>query len=169
MLRLDAVAGAAVQTILRPRTLGNTNITLAIGQIVAGAARAALAEQFETVDSDNAAIVLQLRAIRFDVDDHLVYIIPLGPLTTGRIDLDSRLWVEAQLQDGQGHVLWTRSYDSGRETSASGRRGVGPFEGHVPPQQLTQMAHEQAFRLMQSAARDVRRWVEDERLRERVL
>jgi hypothetical protein len=172
-LRLDDAAAATTVTVLRLRTVGNVPVALAMGTIVEGAARAALAEEFEGADGAAAgdpAFVLRLLAVRFDVDDHVVYILPLGPLTTGRIDLDSRLWVEAQLIAPQGRVQWTRTYDSGREPPASGRRGVvGPWEGRLPPQQVQAMAHEQAFRLMQLAAKDVRRWVESERVRERAL
>jgi hypothetical protein len=169
-VQIDAAAAAAVTTVQRLRTVGAVPVHLAMGQIVEGAARAALAEEFEPAAPGAPAFVMLLRSVRFDVDDHVVYIIPLGPLTTGRIDLDSRLWVEVQLSDAQGRVQWSRTYDSGREPPATGRRGVvGPFEGRLPPEQLQAIAHEQAARLMQVAAQDVRRWVEGERLRERVL
>lgn len=48
------------------------------------------------------------------------------------------------------------------------RRGR-PLDGPLPPGQIAVAAHEQALRLMQVAALDVRRWVEAERLRARAL
>lgn len=170
-LQLEAAVATATVTVLKPRTLGIVPVKLAMGQIVEGAARAALAEEFEPAVSGEPSYVLLLRSVRFDVDDHIVYFVPLPyMLSTGRIDLDSRLWVELQLADAQGRVQWSRTYDSGREPPASGRRGVvGPIDGPLPPEQMAVAAHEQALRLMQVAARDVRRWVENERLRERAL
>ena len=57
-----------------------------------------------------------------------------------------------------------------REPPASGRRGVvGPFDRSLPPEHMAALAHGQTLHLMQLAVLDVRRWVENERLRERAL
>ena len=81
----------------------NAPLGLAMGQIVEGAARATLAEEFEATESGAPVYGLLLRSARFNVDDHIVYIVPLPcMLSTGRIDRDSRLWVELQLTDVQG-------------------------------------------------------------------
>lgn len=170
-LQLEAAVATATVTVLKPRTMGIVPVKLAMGQIVEGATRAALAAEFEPAPSGEPGYVLLLRSVRFDVDDHIVYFVPLPyMLSTGRTDLDSRLWVGLQLADALGRVQWSRTYDSGREPPASGRHGVvAPFERALPPEQIAVIAHEQALRLMQIAALDVRRWVENERLRERAL
>lgn len=48
-------------------------------------------------------------------------------------------------------------------------RVVGSVERGCPPEHIAALAPEQAMRLMQLAALDVKRWVENERLRERAL
>lgn len=170
-LRLDDATRATVVTVHKPRTLGQVQVVLAIGQIIEGVALAALADEFEPAAPGSGTFVLALSALRFDVDDHLTTFVPIPlPAPLGfaitHVDIDTRLWLDVTLIDPQGRLLWTRTYDSGRKPPATGPQGVTqPGSEFLPAALVQRVAHEQAFSLLQKAARDVRRWVEMERPR----
>jgi hypothetical protein len=175
---------AALETTGPSMGAGRPRVRLPIGAIVEAAALAAFDSEFaggvqlrrgDTPPSaQSAAAVGSLRVsatnIRFDYRNDFVYFIPLGPLTMQRWDLTLRLSVDMRALDERGVVLWSRSYDTGHElwkpppwTWTSGRRIED--DGH----RVQRFAHEQAARLMQQAARDVRQWNDHEQRRERIL
>lgn len=163
-----------------------TRVRLPIGAIVEAAALAAFDSEFaggvQLRQGDTGAPVqspaavtslwVTARNIRFDYRNDFVYFIPLGPLTMERWDLTLRLSVDMRVLDERGVVLWSRSYDTGHElwkpppwTWTSERMLRIEDDGH----RVQRFAHEQAARLMQQAARDVRQWSDHEQRRERVL
>jgi hypothetical protein len=161
-----------------------TRVRLPIGAIVEAAALAAFDSEFaggvQLRQSDirppaqsaaaPAGLSVAVTDIRFDYRNDFVYFIPLGPLTMQRWDLTLRLWLDVRVLDDRGVVLWSRSYDTGCELWkpppwTPQRMFRFEDDGH----RVQRFAHEQAARLMQQAARDVRQWSDYEQRRERVL
>jgi hypothetical protein len=106
----------------------------------------------------------------FSISDEFVYFIPLGPLTMSRTDQWLRLAFDVRVLDTGGRPLWSRRYDSGRVDILPARSGerLWMVDRAVEPN-VTRVAHEQAARLMQQAARDLHGWFVAEWHRERVL
>jgi hypothetical protein len=163
-----------------------TRVRLPIGAILEAAALAAFDSEFAggvqlrqggtgaPVQSPAAVTSLWLTAtnIRFDYRNDFVYFIPLGPLTMERWDLTLRLSVDVRVLGERGVVLWSRSYDTGRELWQRPPRTWTPermFRIEDDGHRVQRFAHEQAARLMQQAARDVRQWNDHEQHRERIL
>lgn len=163
-----------------------TRVRLPIGAIVEAAALAAFDSEFAGgvhlrqadagASAQAAAVVTSLWVsatnIHFDYRNDFVYFIPLGPLMMERWDLTLRLSVDMRVLDERGVLLWSRSYDTGRElwkpppwTWTPERMFRAEDDGH----RVQRFAHEQAARLMQQAARDVRQWNDQEQRRERIL
>ena len=81
-----------------------------------------------------------------------------------RSEFDAQLALDVTVLDPQGRVVWTRSYDDGRrvwqhEWTEQSKAADG----------LLRVTHEAGWRLSQHALRDLREWVEVERMRTRSL
>jgi hypothetical protein len=112
-------------------------------------------------------VIVALDAIHFDFRDDFVYLIPLGPLTIERRDVTLRMALTVSVIDDGGAVRWSRSDDAGRELWKALRGPV--FATETPAEGVQRLAHQQTWRLMTRAAQDVRRFVEADGGRERVL
>jgi len=160
-------------------------VQLPAGEIVAAAARLAFGREFgggvQVVPPEPTAapeaplalaaapwqVTVALGTVQFDFRDDFVYLLPLGPLTIERRDLTVRMALTVSVLDESGATTWSRSYDAGRELWKA--RGGSWFPTETPAEGVQRLAHEQAYRLLARAAQDVRRFVEADRRRERVL
>ena len=181
LIRMPADGSNLVVTVGGLRGFDANRVRLPAGEIVRAAAQAAFARefgggvQFESADpasSPQAAdapwrVVVALDAIHFDFRDDFVYLIPLGPLTVERRDVTVRMALTVSVVDDGGAVRWSRSYDAGRELWKALRGQF--FATETPAEGVQRLAHQQTWRLMTRAAQDVRRFVEADRRRERVL
>jgi hypothetical protein len=169
-------------------TKGSPRLLIPIGQIVEAAAVAALTDEFglpvaqypsaeaATLEKGPVALVamVTLQPVKFEVHDESFPLwIPLFPVVLPvATRQDVRLVVEWQVLDAKGSLLWTRRYDSGdvKMTPMPESRGRSAHSGaEKEPRFYVRLAHQAAYTLMREAARDMRNWVEAERLRERVL
>jgi len=108
---------------------------------------------------------LVIQAVRVSYHSHVLRFIPL-PVLGGLADqeFDARLAVEVTLLDALGGVVWTRSYDDGRQVWAHEWTGQGKVN-----ERLLRLTHEAAWPLAQRALSDLREWVEADRMRPRSL
>ncbi len=90
---------------------------------------------------------------------------PAFPFVMPLVDTLSTLAFDLRLVDAQGTTLWSRSYDSGPEVAE--RKSFWSVE--APHELLLRTAHEQAWRLSQQAATDVREALASERNKARDL
>jgi hypothetical protein len=112
------------------------------------------------------AATLVIQSMRVSYHSHLLWLIPLPWLGAALDDheYDVQLAIDVTLLDAQGGVVWTRSYDDGRQVWAHEWTGQG-----MVTQALLRLTHEAAWRLAQRAVNDLRDWVQDERMRPRSL
>jgi len=161
---------------------GLPTLVIPVGTIVEAATVAALSDEFgrsvmsyPSVDAATEAnrpvalfAMIVPRPVRFEIHEESFPLwIPFFPVVvpiTTREDL--RLIVDWQVLDSEGKPLWTKRYDSGDVKLIFGRPGDRDLK---PEDFFVRLAHEVAYTLMREAARDVRHWIEAERLRERVL
>lgn len=157
-------------------------VTMPVGALVQTAVLAAFQADFagpvEPADPEGSSPVspslsvlkVSIGQLTYSHGEDLVYFIPLGPLPLERIDRWVRLGFEAQVLDAQGRVTWSRRYDSGRVLVHPVRTGDRPWMwDHDIGSNVQRVAHEQAARLAQLAAHDLRAWFEADRQRERIL
>lgn len=155
-----------------PTMVHQLRVDLPLGRIVDAAARASFEREFDLVVPLQPQIPQTLRvgvgALRFEVRD--------DALSAGRspllppAQLTARMTLEVRVLDANGTERWTRDYDSGREPWTPSPPPTGRFsDGEAWGPGLQRMAHEQALRLTSQAARDVRAWLQSERVRERTL
>jgi hypothetical protein len=87
---------------------------------------------------------------------------PLGGV--GDAEYDEQLAFDITVLDPRGRVVWTRTYDDGRQIWQHSWTDQGKA-----PDGLLRLTHEAAWRLSQKVVRDLREWVEGERMRPRSL
>lgn len=122
-------------------------------------------ERVEVGASDGLA--LRLTDIVPQVESALIYILPIPGGLIDRVDVTTRLAFRLAVMAPDGSLRWSRVYDSGPELVKVRRES---FLAQEPMETAMQRRfHEQAARLMRDAATDLRSWLEQERLRERVL
>jgi len=95
-------------------------------------------------------------------------LIPLRTLplfgAVGDFEFAAHLALDVTALDPQRRVVWTRTYDDGRQVWPHQWTEHGKaLEG------LLRITHEAAWRQSQQAVRDLREWAEDERMRPRNL
>ena len=147
---------------------------LPIGRIVAQAMLTSADEAFaggaERVDEPAPAgagfgATLVIQAARVSYHSRLLWFLPLPVLGgAGDSEFDAQLALDVSLLDAQGRVVWTHSYDSGRQIW---EHSFG--EQALVQDGLLRLTHEMAWRLSQQAVRELRDWMEAERMRPRVL
>jgi hypothetical protein len=171
--RLAATVALAVaipdQSYTNPPTrLHRHQAQLPIGRIVEAAAQLALREQFERVEvGASDGLALRLTDIVPQVESALIYMVPVPGGLIDRVDVTTRLAFRLALVAPDGSLRWSRVCDSGAEPVKARRER---FLAQQPMEAAMQRRfHEQAARLMRDAAADLRRWLEQERRRERVL
>ena len=161
-------------------------VDLPLGQIVEAAGLLAFGRQFETASAGagagavagagagagagapaGAALRLQVAGVAMDLQSELIYFIPLPYLWPTRVDLTARLAFTLRLVGPDGAVRWTQNYDSGRVLWEPRRAALIVLE--PVPDGIQRLAHELSAQLMHQAAGDLRRWLAQERQRERVL
>ena len=116
-------------------------------------------------DGTRYAATLIVQSARVAYHRRLLWLIPLPFFGgTGDFEFDVQLAMDITLLDAQGRVVWTRTYDDGRQ--------VWPHdwaEQAKAPDGLLRVTHEAAWRLSQKAMRDLREWADGERMRPRNL
>jgi hypothetical protein len=144
------------------------DVHLAIGRIVEAAAVTALSDALAQPVERHAGGQQTTSAARLGIQPVLIALRPVGeevPIPGdrgGRV----RLVIECRVLGADGQVRWSRLYDSG---------AVGPSTEQVNDRsatlemQRTRAVHRAAYAVMLQFAEDLRRWLEAERLRERVL
>lgn len=150
-------------------------VNLPLGRIVDGAASAAFEREFETgvpgQPPSRPLLRVEIDAPRFEIRDD----VPAegrSPFLP-RYDLCGRMTFELRVVDANGIERWSRDYDAGWQVWVPPPPAVAgsprPSDPGAWGEGLQKMAHEQASRLTSQAARDVRGWVQSERIRERSL
>ena len=151
-----------------------SRMRLPIGRIVAQAMLMSMDEAFaggvQRVDEPASAgagygATLVIQAARVSYHSRLLWFLPLPVLGgAGDFEFDAQLALDASLLDGQGRVVWTHSYDSGR---LIWEHSFG--EQALVQDGLLRLTHEMAWRLSQQAVRELRDWMDADRMRPRVL
>jgi len=155
-----------------PTMVHQLRVNLPLGRIVDGAARASFEREFDLVVPSQPqlqpALRIEFGALRFEVRDDVLREgrSPLLP----RAELTGRMTFEVRVFDANGIERWTSDYDSGREPWTRGPPPTSrPSDSEAWGPGLQRLAHEQAVRLTSQAARDIRAWLQSERVRERTL
>lgn len=144
------------------------NLTIPAGLILEAAAVAAmsnvLGQPVERVADAHAVVAANRSALR----PALVALRPVAvevPVLRAP-GLQGRVVVDCQVLDADRALIWSRRYDSG---------GVGLSTEQINDrdasknQQFVRVTHAASYAVMVQVAEDLRRWLEAERLRERVL
>ena len=150
------------------------DMRLPIGQIVEQAALAAIGDGLRggvqrvvaaPPANDGFSGTLVIDAVRFEYSVRVLWLLPVPVLgMIGETESGARLSFDVTLLDTQGRNVWTRTFDTNREVWKRPQNGrESPKEGVV------RLAHEAAWRLSQQAVRDLREWVDAERMRPRSL
>ncbi|MEO6745719.1 MAG: hypothetical protein ABIN08_14660 [Caldimonas sp.] len=149
---------------------------VSIGSIVGSAMLASAADTFvggaERLELPNGAgtsvvATLVVQSVRISYHRRLLWFIPLPIVFVGAVgdfEFAAHLALDVTVLDPQGQVVWTRSYDDGRQ--------VWPHEWTEQGKALDgllRVTHEAAWRQSQQAVRELREWVEGERMRPRSL
>jgi hypothetical protein len=144
------------------------DVHLAIGRIVEAAAVTALSDALGQPVERYAGGQQATSAARLGIQPVLIALrpvseeVPIPGDRGGRV----RLVVECRVLDADRQARWSKLYDSG---------AVGPSTEQVNDRsatlelQRTRAVHRAAYAVMVEFAQDLRRWLEAERLRERVL
>lgn len=141
-------------------------VQLPLGRIVEAAAMLALGEQFESValgPVDDRRLSVRISDVTPDLTSNLFYIIPSPFGLIERVDITTRLAFRLTVPAPDGSARWSRDHDSGRELLK-----LNPWRENLH-ESIQRAFHEHAVRLMRQAAADLRGWLAQERLRERVL
>jgi hypothetical protein len=111
----------------------------------------------------DATLVVQSARVAYH--QRLLWVVPLPIVgAVADYDFDTRLALDITLLDQQGRAVWTRIYDDGQQIWKHDW-----LEQGKAVQGLLRLTHEAAWRLSRQAVRDVREWVEAERMRPRML
>jgi hypothetical protein len=118
-----------------------------------------------TARAGDRAATLTVVSLHYEHQDHLLWIVPLPWIPSiAQAELSARLDLELSLLDSQGRTVWTRSY-----SDDMGRLKHSTLEPQVLREGVPRLAHEAAWRLAQRAVRDLREWVDTQRLAPREL
>jgi len=145
-------------------------VQLPLGRIVEAAALLALGEQFESVaqgPADDRRLSVRISDVAPDLTSDLIYIIPIPGGLIDRVDVTTRLAFRLTVTAPDGSARWSRDHDTGREPLKLKRENL--FVQESLHDGIQRAFHEHAVRLMRQAAADLRGWLAQERLRERVL
>jgi hypothetical protein len=145
-------------------------VQLPLGRIVEAAAMLALGEQFESLalgPADDRRLSVRISDVAPDLTSDLIYVIPVPGGLIDRVDVTTRLAFRLTVTAPDGSARWSRDHDSGRELLKLKRENF--FVQESLHEGIQRAFHEQAVRLMRQAAADLRGWLAQERLRERVL
>jgi hypothetical protein len=145
-----------------------------IGRIVTEAMLASAGDIFaggaQRIEASSAAdaryvATLTVQSVRVMYHFHILWFIPIPPFNgVGDAEYDEQLAFDITVHDPQGRVVWTRTYDDGRQIwQHSWTNKAKASEG------LLRITHEAAWRLSQKVMDDLREWVEGERMRPRSL
>ena len=151
-----------------------TRLQWPVGRLVAAALLQALevhfsagVQQLDGAPDGGFAAVLRVTEVALSDDESLRYFIPVpipGVLFLTDSDTSLQMSFELQMLDERGRPLWTRRYDSGRVLWQR-----LPHTRELPTDGLVRVAHDTARQLAEQAARDVRAWVQSERMKPRQL
>ena len=144
------------------------HVHIAIGQIVEAAAVAALSDVLGRPVERQASGQETIVAARPGVQPVLVALrpvreeVPIPGDRGGRV----RLVLECRVLDADLNPIWSKLYDSGAVGLSTEQ--VNDSSATLETQR-TRAVHRAAYAVMVQVAEDLRRWLEAERLRERVL
>ena len=132
---------------------------------VQGGVRQISAVPPSTTSVSNATLVLD--AVRFEHEERLLWFVWIPPLSTvNRYETSTRFVFDVSLFDAQGGHVWRHTY----EDDAGRLAWTTPAANSTPlPEDIGRLAHEAAWRLAQRATRDLREWMDMQRLQPREL
>ena len=170
--RVALIVPPQVQTSVSP--VGKL-LKLQVGAIAEQAMRAALDDGFESgapqvygalpaTGGQSATLVID--AVRFEHRERTVWFVWVPPLSQlVQYEASTTLAFDVTLFDARGGLVWTRTYDdAGRLVWTTTSADSTPL-----PKDIGRVAHESAWRLGQRASRDLREWMDAERMRRRSL
>ena len=144
------------------------SIRLPTGEIIEAAAVAAIADVLGQAVERQVDGPATIAAARPGIPPVLVALRPVGeevPIPRdrgGRV----RLVLECRVLDADSNPLWSKRYDSGAVGLSTEQVNDASATLEI---QRTRAVHRAAYAVMLQVAEDLRRWLEAERLRERVL
>lgn len=124
-------------------------------------------QRVDAAPESGFAAVLRVTEVALKDDESLRYIIPVpipGILFITDSDTSLQLSFELQMLDERGRPWWTRRYDSGRVLWQR-----PPHARELPADGLVRLAHNTVLQLAEQAGRDVRAWLDGERMKPRQL
>ena len=150
-------------------------LKLQVGAIAEQAMRAALDDGLENgaqqvygalPPAGGSSVTLVIDAVRFEHQERTVWFVWVPPLSQlVQYEASTTLAFDVTLFDAQGAPVWTRTYDDGGRLV-----WTTPSADSTPlPKDIGRVAHESAWRLAQRASRDLREWMDAERMRPRSL
>jgi hypothetical protein len=113
----------------------------------------------------SATVVID--AARFEHHERTLWSFWVPPLSSvSRYEATVALAFDSSLFDAQGRLVWRRTYDddAGRLVWTTPSASSAPL-----PEDIGRVTHEAAWRLAQQVLRDVREWMDGERMRPREL
>lgn len=149
-LQVGSIAERAVLTTLGERLQGGVEQIYAPPQAAVG-----------------YSATVTIDAVRFEHRERTLWFIWLPPLSgVSQYEATMTLAFDLSLFDAQGRLVWRRTYDddTGRLVWTTGSADSTPL-----PEDIGRVAHEAAWRLAQQVLRDVREWMDGERMRPREL
>ncbi len=181
--RVALIAKEASPDFIYQYRLGARTVKLVIpiDEILAAATLAALADEFgqaaeryPSLDAVSAAarpasrlLLVAPERTKFELHDEYMFI--ALPYVAGWFPSrqDLRLIVDWRVWDPAGDLLLSKSYDSG--TIELSEEPMRYKDTGLTEERFVRLSHKAAYKLMRRAARDLRDWLQVERLRERAL
>lgn len=118
--------------------------------------------------SPGSGATVVIDAVRFEHHERLRwwFWVPLTLSAVQQYEAEVTLAFDLSLFDAQGQLAWSRTYadDAGRLVWTTPSASSTPL-----PEDIGRTVHEAAWRLAQQVLRDVREWMESERVRPRNL
>ncbi len=141
----------------------DSGTTLPTGRIIEAAAVAAIADVLGRAVARYPDAGSALAAARSGPPVVLVTLRPISQELRGTV---VRLTLDCRVLDANQNVLWSKQYDSGAVGLSVEQLNDTNADARL---QELRVVHRAAYAVMVQVAEDLRRWLEAERLRERVL
>jgi hypothetical protein len=138
---------------------------VALSDGVQGGVRQINAVPASATSGSNPTLVLD--DVRFEHEERTLWFVWIPPLSSmNRYETSTRLMFDVSLLDAQGGFVWRRTYedDAGRLAWSTPSGDSAPL-----PKDIGRLAHEAAWRLARRVMRDLREWMDTQRLQPREL
>jgi hypothetical protein len=150
-------------------------LKLQVGAIAEQAMRAALDDGLQSgaqqvygalPPTGGYSATLVIDSVRFEHQERTVWFVWVPPLSQFvQYEASTTLAFDVSLFDAQGGRVWSRTYDDAGQLV-----WTTPSADSTPlPKDIGRVAHESAWRLAQRVSRDLREWMDAERMRPRSL